>query len=588
MEALLAKIADMSVTASYLAAVVALLHLLLKKAPKSLLCGLWALVGIRLICPFTVESVFSLIPRRAAVPQGILYTPAPGGGVIMPSPGTTQGAAPIVDTGIPVSALTEQAALSWGTVIAALWLLGVAAMLLYGLVSSLRIRKKVSAAICLEGNVFICDYIASPFIFGILRPRIYLPSGLDGETGRYVLAHERAHLARRDHWWKLLGFILLAVHWFNPVLWLSYRLLCRDIEMACDEKVIREMGTGVRKNYSRALLKCSVPGRILLASPLAFGEVGVKERVKNVLNYKKPAIYVIVLCILVSIIAAGCFMTDPKTDTPEPSATQPAEDPKTGADEAPKQTEPVKVSQTTEPTADPLDDWDKTMGPFGVELSGVQFQVPSGWRALGSNVFGEFAENPYVQMAPKGMEDSRIRVETMTKEYYDKIFLTELPENLTASDTTVRFYPAIAYSHADTGLWKYLVLTVPYPRVTVCCVIENRFTAEEWETYESEVNALLNDFRAPACELSQDEAIACAKEYFTDCEGYEAAALPDWKEGCWNVTFRKSGVPNEVVTLGICGEFRGHHQDDWAHHEEPIHHEETTHHEDVHHKDDHH
>lgn len=580
MEMLLVKIAGMGVTASYLAVAVLLLHLLLKKAPKSLLCGLWALVGIRLVCPITVESVFSLIPRQTAVPREVLYAPVPSADAIQPSLGLTQGTVPAMSGG---TVAAGHPAISLGTVMAVLWLLGVAAMLSYGLVSSLRIRKKVSPALCLKENVYLCDYIDSPFIFGILRPRIYLPSGLDEQTGRYVLAHERAHLSRRDHWWKLLGFILLAVHWFNPVLWLSYRLLCRDIEMACDEKVIRKLGTGARKNYSRALLSCSVPGRILLASPLAFGEVGVKERVKNVLSYKKPTIYVIVLCILVSIIAAGCFMTDPKTE-PEPSASQPVESLKTTGEET---QEPVKPSQTTEPTADPLDSWEKGMGPYDVDFADVQFRVPEGWHHVSADVYGSVAENPYMEIAPLGIEDCRIRVEVMSDKSYERDFLGDLPENLTASECTLRYYPATMYCPAGSDRWQYIVLPMEFPVKDTYCVVENRFTAEEWETYESGVGEILGAFRAPECELNWDEAVACAKEYFPDCEGYEVTALPDWGDGCWNVTFRKSGVPNEVVTLGICGEFRGHHQENFTHIGDQTHHEEDTHHEENHHSGHH-
>ena len=195
------------------------------------------------------------------------------------------------------------------------WLIGLAAMLAYALVSYLRLRRRVSASIPLRENIYVCDEVASPFILGILRPRIYLPSALDEAQRGSVLSHERAHLARRDHWWKPLGFALLAVYWFNPLLWLAYTLLCRDIELACDERVLCGMDAGQVKDYSSALLACSVPRRMLAACPLAFGEVGVGARVKNALRYKKPAFWVVAASVAVCVVVAVCFLTNPRTDT---------------------------------------------------------------------------------------------------------------------------------------------------------------------------------------------------------------------------------------------------------------------------------
>lgn len=195
------------------------------------------------------------------------------------------------------------------------WLIGLAAMLLYALVSYLRLRRRVSASIPLRENIYVCDEVPSPFILGIVRPRIYLPSVLDEAQRGSVLSHERAHLARRDHWWKPLGFALLAVYWFNPLLWLAYTLLCRDIELACDERVLRGMDAGQVKDYSSALLACSVPRRMIAACPLAFGEVGVGARVKNALRYKKPAFWIVAASVIVCIVVAVCFLTNPRTDT---------------------------------------------------------------------------------------------------------------------------------------------------------------------------------------------------------------------------------------------------------------------------------
>jgi len=192
------------------------------------------------------------------------------------------------------------------------WVIGMGIMVLYALVSWAVVRLRVREAAREEKNIWVCDRIGSPFILGIFLPRIYLPSDMAEEDKPYVLAHERAHLNRRDHWWKPLGFALLAVHWFNPLVWLAYILLCRDIELACDERVIRQMGEGSKKPYSEALINCSVPRRMIAACPVAFGETGVKGRIKSVLNYKKPAFWIILVAVLVCIAVAVCFLTDPR------------------------------------------------------------------------------------------------------------------------------------------------------------------------------------------------------------------------------------------------------------------------------------
>ena len=196
-----------------------------------------------------------------------------------------------------------------------MWLIGLAAMLAYALVSYLRLRRRVRASIPLRENIYVCDEVASPFILGIVRPRIYLPSALDEAQWGSVLSHERAHLARHDHWWKPLGFALLAVYWFNPLLWLAYTLLCRDIELACDERALCGMDAGQIKDYSSALLACSVPRRMIAACPLAFGEVGVGARVKNALRYKKPAFWVVAVSVVVCTVVAVCFLTNPERAT---------------------------------------------------------------------------------------------------------------------------------------------------------------------------------------------------------------------------------------------------------------------------------
>ena len=315
MSGIFLKLLNLSISASWLVLVVLALRLVLKRAPKWVNVLLWGMVALRLMLPFSIESALSLIPSAETLsPEVVQFDPAPTitSGVefidnaVNPSLSESFAAAPLASVN-PLYVWTYLA--GW------VWLIGLAAMLLYALVSYLRLRRRVSASIPLRENIYVCDEVPSPFILGIVRPRIYLPSALDETQRGSVLSHERAHLARRDHWWKPLGYALLAVYWFNPLLWLAYTLLCRDIELACDERVLRGMDAGQVKDYSSALLACSVPRRMLAACPLAFGEVGVGARVKNALRYKKPAFWVVAASVAVCVVVAVCFLTNPRTDT---------------------------------------------------------------------------------------------------------------------------------------------------------------------------------------------------------------------------------------------------------------------------------
>ena len=315
MEAVFLKLVNMSLTASWLVLAVLLLRLVLKDAPKYIRVLLWGIVGLRLVFPFSLESMFSLIPSAEPLPQEFLYaaTPQVNTGI----PAINSAINPIIAESLTPTTMANSANPTqiWSFILSQVWILGVVLMLGYAMVSFLLVRRKVAASIKIGQNLRICDHLDSPFILGIFRPVIYLPSELDQKTADLVLAHEYAHLKRRDHWWKPLGFALLCVYWFNPVMWLAYILLCRDIELACDEKVIRELGTDEKKAYSAALLHCSVPRKLIAACPLAFGEVGVKDRIKSVLNYKKPAFWIILIAVIVCIVFAVCFLTDPEKPT---------------------------------------------------------------------------------------------------------------------------------------------------------------------------------------------------------------------------------------------------------------------------------
>ena len=315
MSGIFLKLLNLSISASWLVLVVLALRLMLKRAPKWVNVLLWGMVALRLMVPFSIESALSLIPSAETLsPEVVRFDPAPTitssvefiDNAVNPSLSESFAAAPLASVN-PLYVWTYLA--GW------VWLIGLAAMLAYALVSYLRLRRRVSASIPLRENIYVCDEVPSPFILGIVHPRIYLPSALDEAQRGSVLSHERAHLARRDHWWKPLGFALLAVYWFNPLLWLAYTLLCRDIELACDERVLCGMDAGQVKDYSSALLACSVPRRMLAACPLAFGEVGVGARVKNALRYKKPAFWVVAASVAVCVVVAVCFLTNPPTDT---------------------------------------------------------------------------------------------------------------------------------------------------------------------------------------------------------------------------------------------------------------------------------
>ena len=315
MAAVFLKLLNLSISASWLVLAVLVLRLISKRSPKWMNVLLWGIVALRLVLPFSIESALSLIPSAETVsPAAVQFDPAP----------TITSGVSVIDNAVNPSLSEHFAAVPtasvnplyvWTEIAGWVWLIGLGAMLLYALVSFLRLRRRVSVSLPVQDHIYLCDAISSPFILGVVKPHIYLPSGLDEVQRQNVLAHEQAHLARRDHWWKPLGFALLAVYWFNPVLWLAYTLLCRDIELACDERVIRTMDESAVKTYSTVLLACSMPRKAAITCPLAFGEVGVKERVRNALHYKKPAFWVVAASVAVCVVVAVCFLTNPPTDT---------------------------------------------------------------------------------------------------------------------------------------------------------------------------------------------------------------------------------------------------------------------------------
>lgn len=307
------KILNMSISAGWIVLIVIALRFLLKRAPKWINCILWGIIGIRLVMPFSFESVLSLIPSNQTISQ----TPN------TPRPQLDSGLT-IVDTPVNdylaehyyegVTAPTGNF-INLTTVISIIWLIGIVILITYVILSFLKLKSKIQTSVLLSDNVYVSENISSPFVLGIIKPKIYLSYNLSPEQTEHVIAHERAHIKRGDHIWKPLGFLILTVYWFNPLMWVGYILFCRDIELACDEKVIKKLDNNKKADYSQALLSCSVSRpRIIAACPLAFGEVSIKKRIKSVINYKKPTLWIIIVAIITSIAIAVCFLTNPITE----------------------------------------------------------------------------------------------------------------------------------------------------------------------------------------------------------------------------------------------------------------------------------
>lgn len=307
------KLVNLSISASWLILAVLVLRVVLKKAPKWVMPLLWGVVALRLVCLFSIESALSLIPSAETIPseivtetrEPVLYEQATLDIVTNPTlPSATE---------VPVGVSRQQAQVDFN-IYSVLWLAGMAALLVHALVSAGKLKRKLATAILLRDNIYESEFVDSPFVFGVVKPNIYLPMHMDEGTAAYVIAHEHAHLARRDHWWKVLGYLVLALHWFNPLVWVAYILFCRDIELACDEKVVKGLDGAARADYSQALLSCAAPKRAVAACPLAFGEGNIKMRVKSALHYKKPAFWVAAAAVLAVVLVAVCFLTNPRSE----------------------------------------------------------------------------------------------------------------------------------------------------------------------------------------------------------------------------------------------------------------------------------
>ena len=355
MEAMFLQLVNLSMTAGWLVLAVLALRLLLRRAPKSILCAMWGLVGLRLLCPVSIESPLSLIPSVQTLPETVLTTPQPEiysgvaviDRVVNPVLTNTLAAAPGESVN-PAQVLAG--VLPW------IWLLGMVGMLGYALFTTLRLRRRVSTAVRLEQGVKQSEYVKTPFVLGLIHPTIYLPFHMESADAVHVLAHERAHIRRGDPWWKALGFVLLAVCWFHPLMWVAYFFLCRDIEAACDEAVIRSFSREERQGYAEALLRLSVAVPALHGCPLAFGEVGVKARIKGVINYKKPGFWIVTVAVLAAIVVAVCFLTSPAAEKTPEITLPPAENAETvQPQEQPEAPLVEEENEAEQPEEDPLE-----------------------------------------------------------------------------------------------------------------------------------------------------------------------------------------------------------------------------------------
>ncbi len=351
MDVIFLKLLNMSITAGWLILAVLCIRLIFRKMPKWISCLLWGIVAIRLLCPFSVESRFSILPSTEPIKSSTVVE------------GEVQNYIPSIDSHLTIventinPILTETFAYDESESTAPLqvvthtagfvWLCGMILLIIFAIVSIIRLHKLVSEAVCVKDNIYICDAVKSPFILGVVRPRVYLSSALSEKEINYIIAHEYAHLKRKDHLWKALGYLSLCIYWFNPLCWVAYALLCKDIELACDEKVAKDMTLQEKKEYSKVLLSCARQRRLIMVCPLAFGEVGVKERVKSVLNYKKPTLWIIIAVAAVLVIVAICFLTNP-TEKYQIEDTIPDE----GSDLLTEQTPDEESSLSSEQTPD--------------------------------------------------------------------------------------------------------------------------------------------------------------------------------------------------------------------------------------------
>lgn len=519
------NLVNRSIAAGWLVLAVLLLRFLLKSAPKTFRRILWGVVGLRLICPFSFQSVLSLVPSAQTISRDILYAQAPaihsGVETIDRVVNTTVMESLTPQTGDSVNPIQV-----WLTIAAAIWLLGIAALLLYTALTYFRLRRDVRASLLLGNGVYLCDYIRSPFILGIAVPRIYLPSSLSSLDAAMVLSHEKMHIRHRDHWWKPLGYGLLVIYWFHPLIWAAYILFCRDIELACDEAVIKKLSAPDKKAYSNALLNCSVPRFRMAACPLAFGESAVKGRIKAVLNYKKPGFWILLTAAAACVLAVVCFLTDPKAESPDsPALTPPSEanvaDAQTGANTTPSSQD---------------DSWEKGYGPCDITwVWNAHFQLPDGWKlskhtGTGYNSTHVLSE---VGFTPVDAESGDITLQYVDFYYYEHIFLPSVASGYTAGYMPIPpLTTGICYTPEGSALWRYITIE----GVDGVCIIQSE-TDDAWKRERSEeIMSILGTLDLPNCRISREDILRVAENLWQDLEHDQIRAELDTDIACWVLT----------------------------------------------------
>ncbi len=308
------KVINMSISSIWIILAILLLRIILKKSPKWINVLLWGICAIRLLCPFSIESKISLIPSTEVINPDIMLDKAPeiNSGIPM----VNRVINPIITTAFePTSATSANTLQLWISTFATIWIVGVILLFTYAVTSYAGLKRKINTAVLLCKNVYQSENVLSPFVFGIIKPKIYLPFNIGEQEAKHVIAHEESHIKCMDHLWKPIGFLTLAVHWFNPLVWLGYILFCNDLELACDERVIGKLNDNQRAYYSQALLSCSINRHKASISPLAFGELSIKKRIRSVLNYKKPSFGIIIVALIVTIALAIFFLTNPSEES---------------------------------------------------------------------------------------------------------------------------------------------------------------------------------------------------------------------------------------------------------------------------------
>lgn len=310
MSKLFLSVLNMSITASYVILFVIFIRLLLKKAPKVISYAMWGVVAFRLIIPFSFESIFSLMPRNtntALISQNIIYQQNPqiNSGIKVVDSFFSQS---LPEATANASIKPIQIYITIGSYI---WMIGIIALIFYSIISILILKRKLKSAELIEKNIFRLKNLKTPFVLGLIRPKIYLPDGLKSEERRYILLHEQTHINRKDNIIKVVAFLILSIHWFNPLVWIAFMLMSEDMELSCDEKVLKEINEDIKKPYANSLLSLATEKHILNGSPLAFGEGNVKSRIKNVLNYKKSGLWVIVITVILSLAVGIGLLANP-------------------------------------------------------------------------------------------------------------------------------------------------------------------------------------------------------------------------------------------------------------------------------------